>query len=116
MPHELYLELQQDDILIMNGDEEDPEEGASLEDAVEAIPLYFYRLPLNGAVKLDIDFDPTPYNTLHLLFARYFETLPDGTNIPNWEIEEGTKPCDKEWFNKNVTIEDIEIYSLPVED
>jgi len=104
------------------------------EDCLFFMPMYLYKQPFNGALKLDIDFDPSDHNRLHLVIVRYSHSDEDTDMYGKWHIEKVCKTrreakdiqvaieseeynCDNPvWKKAGAKLDIVEIASVPIED
>ncbi len=137
----VYVEIKHDDVLTFTDEEGELEfsEDGDMEEIFEATPVWIYLTPIQDSVKVDVNFNPKPiyeafqFHQLHVVFVRYVLVTDDGNPMPRWEIaticetrreakqiaeaiEEDVYTKDPIWKQGNSYIEDIEVYSLGVEN
>src|SRR5687768_8427696 len=134
MKWDLYIEIRHDDAYLLTESMEEEEEVAEEsqpQEFLEATPIWIYRQPEYDCTKIEVDYDPSFYNFLHVVFVEYSVVNDDGSTMLRWdisavensrrgaksiaeEIESGKRPGP--WDHCNGFIETVEIYSLGIED
>ena len=134
MPHDLYIEINHEEVLVLNDSEEegDVEQKNDVQEVFEATPVYCYRRYLTGTTQVEIGFDPDKVDKVHVVFVKYSQKDQEQW-VPRWaiaeivpsrrcakgiatEIDEGEWPHDGPWLRENCVIDSVEIYSLEIED
>jgi hypothetical protein len=137
MPYDLFVEIRHEEVLVIDHgaeiENEEDEDELVTQEAFDATPVYCYRRQLEGTTQVQIGFDPENYNVVHIVFIKYCEVDGQNNAYLRWaiaeilpsrrsakivaeEIENNEWRGDGPWMHDNCDIEEVEIYSLGVED
>lgn len=131
LPNELPNEDDEEEFSL--DEEEIDDDDTTIDEGSIFTPLYFYRKEYTGCMHFEVDFDPTETDFAHLVLVRYTEGLDNGNPALRWhvagifnsrrmakeleaDLEEDKYDGETPWEGEDKMLDDIEIYSLPIED
>ena len=117
---------------VYDPDEEDDDE-MSFDEGSIFTPLYFYTKPFTGCMEVEVSDAVATASKAHLVLVRYTEGLDTGNPALRWiiagvfdrrreakeleqDIEDGKYKGNKPWEGDDSMLDEIEIYSLDIED